>query len=136
MKKLALTNIMLLIAIKSVSACSYDAGRPNVDLMAEIRFYSRIYFLSTVCLFIANIALFSLRKQKDYFTLILIIATAFMMTLLTSFGVLLEECSFLRNTLKWEFIIFLAIFCFHVGLCVTKSSLRINKKDLTFIKLQ
>lgn len=68
--------------------------------------------------------------------LILIIATAFMMILLTSFGVLLEECSFLRNTLKWESIISLTIFCFHIGLWVTKSSLRINKKDLTFIKLR
>jgi len=70
-------------------------------------------------LFLANIALFFLRKQKDYLMLILIIATAFMMILLTSFGVLLEECSFLRNTLKWESIISLTIFCFHIGLWVT-----------------
>jgi len=136
MKKLAATNLMLLIAIKTVTACSYDANTPNVDLIAEISFYSKIYFLSTVFLILANVALFSFRKQKDYLMLILIIATAFMMILLTSFGVLLEECSFLRNTLKWEFIIFLTIFCFQIGLWVSNSSLRINKGDMTFIKLR
>jgi hypothetical protein len=136
MKKLALTNLILLVAIKSVSACMYDADKPSVNSIAEMNLYSTIYFLSIVFLILANISLFFFRKQKDYLVLISVIAITSMMILSTLFGVLVEECSFLRNTLKWEFIIFLAIFCFHIGLWLSKSSLRINKGDMTFIKLR
>ena len=126
MKKLALTNLMLLMAIKSVSACTYGS---NADSMSKSSVYT-IYFFTFVFLVIGNIILFFLRDKKDYLLLILIIGTASLMLSLNFFGVLLENCDFLDETLKWEFIIFLPITVFHIGLWITKSRLHLWSKQL------
>lgn len=101
MKKLALTSLLLLIAIKSVSACTY-LGDP---LAAEKDFYSTIYFFSLVFLILANVQIYYWRNKGDILTLIFISGITLIMIPVTFFGVLLEHCDFLGETLRFEFII-------------------------------
>ena len=138
MKRLALTNLMLLMAIKSVSACSVtiDPNNPNFDSVAENVFYVKTYFYSLVFLILANIVLFFLRRRKDYLVLLGIIALVLLMFPATLVASVISDCGdSLHIVLKWEFIFFLMIFCFHICLWVNKISLRINQGKLTIIKL-
>jgi hypothetical protein len=66
MKKLALTNLMLLMAIKSVSACSYAPGKepPPVESIDVI------YFLSAFALMLPIGFLYILRERKGLWAII------------------------------------------------------------------
>lgn len=124
---------MLLMAIKSVSACTY-LGDP---LAAEKDYYLTLYFFSLFFLVLGNIALYYWRNKGDILTLIFIVGIAVIMTPITFFGVLLEYCDFLGETLRFELIIFVAITLFHVGLWLTKSGLDLPSQkglDLPSIK--
>lgn len=139
MKKLALTNLLLLTAHKSVSACSYLAGfkKSFPETMLVVDFYSGIYFLLSLSLILANFAIFYLRKQRDYLFLFLLIPTIVIWILLALFGVLLEECSFQINTLKWGLIVFLPFFVIQIGLWITKSGFHLPvKKHLSITSIK
>ena len=138
MKKQALAILILLSGSKIASACSVvaDPDNPNFNPIEENGFYARIYFYSLVFLILSNIVLFFWRRQKDYLFLILIFAAVLVMIPLTFFGILMADCGeTLKDILKWDFIIFAVISVIHVGLWLTKGSLRIKKTDITPIKL-
>ena len=118
MKKLALTNLIVLMAIKSVSACTY-LGDP---LAEDKSFYSTMYFFSLATLILTNVVIYYWRRKGDVLSLIFILSIAVIMTPVTFFGVLMEYCDLLGETLKLEFIVFVAITVFHIGLWITKSS--------------
>ena len=63
MKKLALVNLIVLIAIKSISACQIPVGSTNV--VEEAIF--KAYILSTVALIclIATVVFYSLKKNRE-----------------------------------------------------------------------
>ena len=132
---------MFLITTKSVSACSYLAGsnKSFSETMREVNFYSAVYFFSIFFLFLLNFGLFIWRDKKDYLFLILLVGTALIMIPLTFFGMIMEECSFLLNTLKWEFIFILAILVFHIGLWITKRNFptwQIDNGEMNSLKLE
>ena len=66
MMKLALTNLTLLLAIKSVSACSYAPGYnpPQLDK------FDGIYFLSAFALLVPIVWLYFLRVRKGRWAVI------------------------------------------------------------------
>lgn len=59
-----------------------------------------------------------------------LIPTIVIWVLLALFGILLEECSFQINVLKWGLIVFLPFLVFQVGLWITKSGLHLWSKQL------
>lgn len=132
MKKLALTSLLLLTAIKSVSACSYLAGfnKSHSETMEVVNFYSGIYFSASFSIILANFALFYLRKQKDYLFLLFLIPTIISWILLVFFGFLFEECSFQINALKWGSIVFLPFLVFQICLWIMKKGLHVEKRSL------
>ncbi len=132
---------MLLMAIKSVSACSYISGsdKPVLEMLADISFYTTVYFISIFLLFIANAALFISREKTDYLFLAIVIGMALIMIPLTFFGMIMEGCDLLFSILKWELIIIAATFAIHLGLWATGTSLptwRINNGDRISLKLK
>lgn len=141
MKKAALISLTLLISIESVSACSY-ASDPNnlnvIDATAQSTNYSLLYFFLSVFLVCANICLYFYRGQKDHYVLILIGLTCFIMIPLNFFGLILENCGFLKDTLWLDLLIFSLITVFHLGLWITKRRLDFgtDEIDFTFIRLQ
>jgi hypothetical protein len=62
--------------------------------------------------------------------LFFLIPTIGIWILLALFGLVLEECSFQINILKWGLIVFLPFFVFQVGLWITKSGLHLPSKQL------
>ena len=141
MKKLALINLIVLTAIKSVSACSISIDPNNPDAasakIAENVFYIKIYFYSLVFLIFANFVLFFLRRQKDYLVLVILILTVLIMIPLAFFGMVIQDCGFaLGSILKWEFIIFLMVFGLHLSLWVNKTGLHLLGEGLTITKLK
>jgi hypothetical protein len=66
MSKLALTNLLLLLAIKSVSACSYAPGYEPPQLEKV----DGIYFLSAFALMAPIVFLYFLRERKGQWALI------------------------------------------------------------------
>jgi hypothetical protein len=66
MKKLALTNLTLLMAIKSVSACSYAPGFEPPQLEKV----DGIYFLSAFALIVPIVFLYFLRERKGRWAII------------------------------------------------------------------
>jgi len=140
MKKLALTNLIVLFAIKSVSACWYlDGYGETYHESVEIAgFYSKLYFLLSVALISANFLIFYLREQKDYLILFALVPILVIWTLFVVFGNFLEECSIQIGALKWGIIIFLPFVIFQVILWITKRGLHLSEKnplDITSIKL-
>lgn len=133
---------MLLTAIKSVSACSVgiNPDNPLADPYAEINesfFYTKIYFYSLIFLILANFVLFFLRRQKDYPVLFAIISTLLIMIPATFIATLIQDCGALIGfVMKWEFIIFLIIFGFHICLWVNKTGLHLRGEGLTLTKLR
>lgn len=141
MKKLALINLIVLIAIKSVSACDYFnyANDPNyVDPIAKNYFYSKLYFYLLVFLILANIGVYFLRKQKDGLVLKLIIFAALLTMPVTIVGAFLtSSCGDeLPVVLKWEVIVFLTLFIFHICLWISKVGLHWQTGKLKLIKYQ
>ncbi len=103
----------------------------------EISYYSGIYFFSSFILILGNIVIFYLRNQRDYLLFFFLIPPIVIWVLLALFGLLLEECSFQINVLKWGLILFLPFFVFQIGLWITKSGLHLPDKkplDITSIK--
>ncbi len=71
MKKLALTNLMLLIAIKFVSACSYAEGyEPPVNVYQKNENYFLAMFFGSFILFVPIVILYFLRKRRGLWTII------------------------------------------------------------------
>ena len=71
MKNLALTNLMLLLAIKSVSACSYDIDPNNsVKVNTSDGFYDLILFISAFVLIIPIVILYFVRNRKGRWAII------------------------------------------------------------------
>lgn len=137
MKKLALMNLIVLIAIKSVSACEYFnyGNDPNyVDPPTENAFYSKLYFFSLVFLIIANLFLFFKRNQNDYLVLAIIIISIVIATPLTLGAALISgaDCGdTLRELLKWDLIYFLLLTALQVGLWWCKRGLRLTRTKLS-----
>lgn len=139
MKKQALASLLLLTAIKPVSACAYlaDPNKSFSEMMTDATFYSGTYFLLSSALILANFVVFYLRKQRDYLILFFLIPVIIVWILLSIFGVLLEECSFLINALKWGSIIFLPFLVIQMALWIGKIGLHLpsNRLKLPSIKL-
>jgi hypothetical protein len=140
MKKLALTNLMLLTAIKSVSAFSEAIDKNIAEAYQERFFYQGIYFFTLVFLTVGNFSLYFVRKQKDYLFLAVLITTVFGMILVTDGAQFATDRSDdFTVFLKWEFILFLIFTAFHLGLWITKSrfpAVRIDKGDMISLKLE
>jgi hypothetical protein len=66
MKKLALTNLMLLVAVKSVSACSYSPGYEPPQLVK----FDGIYLLLAFTLIIPIVFFYYLRDRKSRWAII------------------------------------------------------------------
>ena len=123
---------MLLIAIKSVSACEASQGE-----IEETVFYITIFFYSLIFMILANFVLFFRRKQKDYIMLFAIILTILLMLPVTFIASVIPVCgAALELALKWEFIIFLMIFGFQICLWVNKTGLHWRDDGLTLTKLR
>jgi hypothetical protein len=118
MKKLALTNLMLLTAIKSVSACSVavDPNNPNYDPIAENNFYGAIYFYSSIFLILAIIVSYFLSGRKRLWFVIVTITSVFLMIpILFVFGIMLKGCGNISlGIIKWYFIFLLFLFTFQI----------------------
>lgn len=138
MKKLALTNLLMLIGIKFVSACSFatDSNNPDFDPISNNIFYSNVYFFCLLFLIFFNFVLFFIRKQKDYLTLTLIGLSVLVSFLVIVFIGVAESCGyFLRSILKWEVIYFIAFICLQFVLWRNKTGLHFPKRKSTIIKL-
>lgn len=70
MKKLALTNLMLLIAIKSVSACTYIAGTEIVNVFDGRETYFWVIFIGSFVLLAPIIILYFKRNHRGLWTII------------------------------------------------------------------
>jgi predicted small secreted protein len=71
MKKTALTNLLLLLAIKSVSACSYAAGYgPPVSVFEGREFYFWAIFIGSFVLFVPIVILYFFRNRRGLWTII------------------------------------------------------------------
>ena len=133
MRKFALAFLILFIVIKSASA-SCEASQVEIE---EIHFHIKFFFYSLIFVVLANLVLFFLRKQKDYFVLVVIILTTLVIIPVTLISSVFSGCgAALELTLKWEFIVFLTIFGFHICLWVNKTGLHLRDDRLTLIKLQ
>lgn len=119
MKKLALTNLIVLMTIKSVSACS--VSYPDYDSSAENYFYIKVYFYSSLAMILGIIILFFLRGKKGLW-LIFTELTGIWLAVFTAISVLFaafilfgsvwtQDCGrSLRFTLGSFFIILLTLF--------------------------
>lgn len=141
MKKLALTNLIVLFAIKSVSACSYISGskKPILEMLDEISLYTNVYLFSIISLFIVNSAIIFLREKRDNLFLAIIIILALIMTCLTFFGIIMEGCDLLFSTLKLELVIISVITSLHLLMWATNLKLpdwRIEKGDMISLELK
>lgn len=130
MKKLALINLILLLAVKSISACDH----PNyVEIINENLYYRKLYFYSSVFLIIANFLLFFVRKQHDYAVLVIIIISTIIAAMVTFAGAIISgaDCGDgLRAFLGLDLIYFILLTVFHLGLWLGKGNLRFSKKEL------
>lgn len=72
MKKLALTNLIVLIAIKSVSACDYDPRYgPPTNIIQGNENYFWAMFIGSFVLFIPLVIIYFLRKHRGLWTILL-----------------------------------------------------------------
>ncbi len=139
MKKLALMSLIVLFAIKSVSACFYldGYGETYAESVEIAGFYSKLYFFLSFALISVNFLIFYLRQQRDYLIMFLLVPILVIWTLFVLFGLLLEECSIQVGALKWGIIIFLPFVILQVILWITKRGLHIPDRkplDITSIK--
>jgi len=75
MKKLALINLIVLIAIKSISACEFPHGKEPVSVFDGREIYFWAMFIGSFLLFVPVVALYYLRKRRGLATILLSIIT-------------------------------------------------------------
>jgi hypothetical protein len=114
-KKLALTNLVVLIAIKSVSACTYavDPNNPVRDIEPKVS-YDLIFFFSAFVLILPILILFFLRKQKGLWAVIasIVLLLLFIPAIfLTAFVYgICDNNDAVSNVIKAELFLMLLIF--------------------------
>jgi len=130
---------MLLMAIKSVSACSYlpEHKEQYLQNLAERDFNVKLYFFSTVFLVIANIILFVIRNKKDYWLLAVIILTIIASIPITLFVGAQDMCgNSIVTGLQANFVVFISFFIYQILLWVNRTSLQFKKGKITTINLR
>ncbi len=75
MKKLALTNLIVLIAIKSVSACEFPPGKEPVSVFDGRETYFWIMFIGAFVLFVPVVIFYFLRNRRGLWTVIMSLTT-------------------------------------------------------------
>jgi hypothetical protein len=75
MKKLALTNLIVLIAIKSVSACSYVPGKAPASVFEGKEIYFWTMFIGSFVLLGPVVILYFLRNRRGLWTVIMSISS-------------------------------------------------------------
>ena len=126
---------MLLIAIKSVSACESPSDIRDIE---NTFFYSKTYFYALIFLILANIVLFFLRRKNDYLVLFGTISIVLLIIPIALWAIEFQSCGSwaIEKVMRWGFFTFLIIFCAQICLWVNKTDLRINKGNMTTIKLR
>lgn len=69
MKKLALTNLILLMTVKFVSACDYVGEKPVSIFEGRVAYFWTMFILSFV-LFASIVVIYFLRKRRGLWTII------------------------------------------------------------------
>jgi hypothetical protein len=70
MKKSALTNLIVLIAIKSVSACEFQPGEEPVSVFKGNEIYFWVMFIGSFALLVPIIVLYFQRNHRGLWTII------------------------------------------------------------------
>lgn len=143
MKESALTGLILLTAIRSVSACSSvsNPDNPNFDPVAENLRQAETYFYILVGLIFANVVIFFLRRKRDYLSLAIVIGLALVMIPVTILGGM-DSCFYsLKSVLDREVLVFVVISVLHLGLWFHGGRLslpfnRFNRQEMTVISLR
>jgi hypothetical protein len=124
MKKLALTNLMFLMAIKSVSACT-PAGDPNSRFggSAPTGVFDQIFFFASFGLLLPIVILFFLRKRKGLWTIILSILSLVLFIPAIFIVGMFEPCGQGDSTsyvIKGVFFLMLLFFTFQIVLWISQ----------------
>ena len=139
MKKLALTNFILLLAIKFVSACDYSPEYKDeyLQILAERDFNVKLFFFSSIFLIAANIVLFFFRNKKDYWLLITIITVVFISVPATFISGFIDMCGdSIVTGLQVNFFVFLSFLTYQILLWVNRTSLQFKRGKITTIDLR
>ncbi|HVE57809.1 MAG TPA: hypothetical protein VNB22_13340 [Pyrinomonadaceae bacterium] len=129
MKRFALTNLMLLIAIKSVSACE-SLSQAESRIVWEQRYYDNIWFLTLASLIIPIGILYYLRNFKGLWVLVASIILVLVFVPITFAVGLMNSCGTepVSTLIKGELFLMLLLFTYQLSSWISqrKTSIKLR----------
>jgi len=117
MKKLALTNLLLLLAVKFVSACDYVGETPPNVFEGRVAYFWAMFILSIV-LFALIVAIYFLRKRQGLWTIITSMTSFilfFPVIVITALATTCSDGSYVALVIIAEFFLMCLLFTFQLS---------------------